>query len=98
MALDAFSAPLFAQRKYFIQEIGGLDDVFDYLDEWPTCARDDTYERIVNIAREAACKRCALSLLRKSFHHFLAHHGELVPCEDVPSYFRKRSDRNIGGT
>ncbi|WP_261322038.1 hypothetical protein [Rhizobium leguminosarum] len=30
MALDTFEHPIYAQRKYFVQEIAGLDDVFDF--------------------------------------------------------------------
>ncbi|OWW00135.1 hypothetical protein ATY81_25420 [Rhizobium sp. R72] len=98
MALDPFSASLFAQRKYFIQEIAGLDDVFDFLDEWPANKRDVSYERIVKVMRDAACKRFPASLARESFRHFLADQGKLVRGEDVLNFFRKKSDRNIGGT
>ena len=32
MLLTLFDKPLYAQRRYFVQEITGLDDVFDFLD------------------------------------------------------------------
>jgi len=42
MAFETFDRPIYAQRKHFIQEIAGLDDVFDFLDEWPQDSRDSS--------------------------------------------------------
>lgn len=35
MSFALFDKPIYAQRRYFVQEITGLDDVFGFLDEWP---------------------------------------------------------------
>jgi hypothetical protein len=58
MALGLFDRPIYAQRKYFIQEITGLDEVFDFLDEWPEEIRNVAYEVMVDACRKAA--NCAL--------------------------------------
>ncbi len=39
MLLAQFDKPLYAQRRYFVQEITGLDDVFDFLDDTNTKLR-----------------------------------------------------------
>jgi hypothetical protein len=84
MALDFFSAPIFAQRKHFIQEITGLDDVFDFLDEWPTSKRDLAYETVVKVVREAACRERPVAVARERFRQFLKSHDQFVSVEDVP--------------
>ncbi len=47
MALGSFNSPLFVQRKHFIQEIAGLDDAFDLLDEWPEDQRNMAFDAVV---------------------------------------------------
>ncbi|WP_431323327.1 DUF982 domain-containing protein [Rhizobium sp. YTU87027] len=64
-------------RSENIQEISGLDDVFDFLDEWPASKRDVGYERILKAIRDAACKPSSASFARESFQDFLTHHGKL---------------------
>jgi hypothetical protein len=54
MLLAQFDKPVYAQRRYFVQEITGLDDVFDFLDEWPREKRNLAYETLVRYCREAA--------------------------------------------
>lgn len=97
MALDLFDAPIFAQRKHFIQEIAGLDDVFDFLDEWPTSKRDQTYETVVKVVREAACRERPVAVAQERFRQFLKSHEQFVRVEDVPARFQQLSGGNLGG-
>ncbi|OWW00393.1 DUF982 domain-containing protein [Rhizobium sp. R693] len=98
MALDLFNAPIFAQRKHFIQEIAGLDDVFDFLDEWPDGKRDSTYETVVSIVREAACRQRPVAAAEERFRQFLKSHDQFVSVEDVPMHFQWLSAGNLGGS
>lgn len=44
MASHLFDRPLFVKRTHVIQEIGCLEDIFDFLDEWPEEKQDLTYQ------------------------------------------------------
>lgn len=89
MALDLFDSPLFAQRKYFVQEITGLDDAFDLLDEWPTEQRDLSYETAVRVCRDAAAGKRSLPAAREDSRRFLKPKGKLVDVGEVAPYLRK---------
>ncbi|AHF82897.1 hypothetical protein RLEG3_14195 [Rhizobium leguminosarum bv. trifolii WSM1689] len=97
MALDIFEHPIYAQRKYFVQEIAGLDDVFDFLDEWPQEKRDITYEVMLDACRKAANRQLPASVVAANFSRFLKKHGKLAEIEDVPTHLRRVSDRNVSG-
>lgn len=97
MAFDKFDHPVYAQQKYFVQEICGIDDVFDYLDEWPEEKRNLAYETLVKFCREAACGRFPTSAIRENFRRFLKQNGKLAEIEDIPAFSRQDNDRNIGG-
>ncbi len=49
MLLALFDKPIYAQRRYFVQEVAGLNDVFDYLDEWPQAKRNLAYETLLRL-------------------------------------------------
>jgi circadian clock protein KaiC len=97
MALGTFDAPVFAKRRNFIQEIAGLDDAFDLLDEWPTEQRDLAFEAVVKSVRQAACGQRPVTLAREDFRRFLKRNGILANVDEVPFRRRRSSDRNIGG-
>ena len=97
MALDLFDKPIYAQRRYFIQELAGIDDAFDLLDEWPHDQRDLAYEAVARSLREAACQRRSLALAAEDLRRFLKRTGKLATVEDVPPHLRKDKPRNIGG-
>lgn len=98
MALDKFDHPIYAERRYFVQEIAGLDDVFDYLDEWPPEKRNPTYESLIEFCREAACGSRPAAAVREHFRRFLKQNGKLAELEDIPPFMRRDTDRSIGGT
>ncbi|MBY5354540.1 DUF982 domain-containing protein [Rhizobium leguminosarum] len=95
MALDTFEHPIYAQRKYFVQEIAGLDDLFDFLDEWPEEKRDVTYEVMLDACQKAANRQLPASVVEANFSRFLRTHGKLADIEDVPPHLRRVSDRNV---
>ncbi|MBY5441571.1 DUF982 domain-containing protein [Rhizobium leguminosarum] len=97
MALDTFEHPICAQRKYFVQEVAGLDDVFDFLDEWPQKKRDVTYEVMLDACRKAANRQLPASVVAANFSRFLKKHGKLADIEDVPLHLRRVGDRNVSG-
>jgi hypothetical protein len=97
MALAVFDKPLYAQRRYFVQEITGLDDVFDFLDEWPQAKRDLAYETLARYCHEAAGGRWPLSAARENFERFLKRNNKLASVEDVAPYLRKDGGAEIGG-
>jgi hypothetical protein len=76
-----FEKSLYAQRRYFVQEITGLDDVFGFLDEWPLEKRDLAYETLTRYCREAAGGRWPISAVRENFQRFLKRHGKLASVE-----------------
>lgn len=97
MALAVFDKPLYAQRRYFVQEITGLDDVFDFLDEWPQEKRDLAYQTLARYCHEAAGGRWPISAVRENFERFLKRHGKLASVEDVPPYLCRVGSANLGG-
>lgn len=97
MLLALFDEPLYAQRRYFVQEITGLDDVFDFLDEWPQEKRSLAYETLVRYCREAANGRWPIDAVRENFRVFLKQNGKLAELEDVAPHLRRDTSAKIGG-
>jgi hypothetical protein len=97
MALALFDKPLYAQRRYFVQEVTGLDDVFDFLDEWPQEKRNIAYQTLSRYCHEAAGGRWPLSAVRKNFERFLKQNGKLASLEDVPPCLRRDRGAKLGG-
>lgn len=95
MAFETFHRPIYAQWKHFIQEIAGLDDVFDFLDEWPQDSRDIVYEVIVDACRKTASGQLPAQAFAENFRRFLRKHNMLVDVDDVPSHLRQAQDRNV---
>ena len=97
MAFETFDSPIYAQQKHFIQEIARLDDVFDFLDEWPQDSRDIVYEVIVDACRKAASGQLPAQAVAENFRRFLKKHRMLADVKDVPSHLRQNQDRNVSG-
>ena len=95
--LALFDKPIYAQRRYFVQEITGLDDVFDFLDEWPQEKRNLAYETLVRYCREAANGRWPINAVRENFRVFLKQNGKLAELEDVPAHLRRDGHAKLGG-
>jgi circadian clock protein KaiC len=97
MAFETFDRPIYAQRKHFIQELTGLDDAFDFLDEWPRDKRDLVYNVIVSACRKAASGQLPAQAVAENFRRFLKRHGMLAEIKDVPPHLRQGNDRNASG-
>lgn len=87
MALDLFDSPFFAQRKYFVQEITGLDDAFDLLDEWPAEQRDLSYEAVLRVCQDAAVGKRSLPAAREDLRRFLKQKGKLADIGECHAIF-----------
>jgi hypothetical protein len=83
MALDVFDHPLYAQRKYFVQEIAGLDEVFDFLDEWPEEKRNLAYETMADLSRKAAIGSVLLMSSGKTFDASSSSRVSLPACKTL---------------
>ncbi|MBW9091495.1 DUF982 domain-containing protein [Rhizobium wenxiniae] len=91
MSFALFDKPIYAQRRYFVQEITGLDDVFGFLDEWPQAKRNLAYETLLRYCREAAAGHWPIDAVRENFQVFLKQDGKLAELEDVPPHLQRDS-------
>ncbi|MFB2564021.1 DUF982 domain-containing protein [Rhizobium sp. IMFF44] len=92
-----FDRPLFVKRKHFIQEICCLDDIVDFLEEWPEEKRGVAHVVMLRACRDAVDGRFPLSAVRKNFERFLKKNDMLASIEEFPLRPQRASDRNIGG-
>ena len=97
MAFEMFEQPIYVQRKHYIEEITGLDDVFDFLDEWPQDRRDLVYEVMVDACRKAASGQLPAQAVADNFRRFLKRHGKLADVQDVPLHLRQANEQNASG-
>ena len=97
MAFETFNQPIYVQQKHFIQEITGLDDVFDFLDEWQEDRRDLVYEVMVDACRKAATGHLPPQAIADNFRRFLKRHGKLADVKDVPVHLRQANEQNASG-
>lgn len=97
MAMDVFDSPLFVKRKHFIQKIGCLDDIFDFLEEWPEEKRGVAHDVMLRACRDAAVRQFPLGAVRENFERFLKKNDMLASLEEVPFLPQGLGDRNIGG-
>lgn len=97
MALETFDHPIYAQHRHFIQEITGLDDVFDFLEEWPQDRRDLVYDVMMSACRRAATGQLPVQAVAENFSRFLKRHGKLADAKDIPAHLRRINDRNVSG-
>jgi hypothetical protein len=97
MAFETFEQPIYVQRKHHIEEITGLDDVFDFLDEWPQDRRDLVYEVMVDACRKAASGQLPTQAIADNFRRFLKRHGKLADIKDVPLHLRPANEQNASG-
>ncbi|MBP2561356.1 circadian clock protein KaiC [Neorhizobium galegae] len=96
MANTLFDKPLFAKTSRYVQELASLEDVFDFLDEWPIEKRSDTYEVLSKACRMAAQGIFPLPAIRENVRRFLLKERVLANIEEVPLFARRTNDRNLG--
>jgi Protein of unknown function (DUF982) len=97
VASDRFDRSIYFQGKHFIEEIAGLDDVFEFLDAWPEERRGFAYEALLKACRDAARKRFPLSAVREIVRGFVDAAGILVEVDDVRTFEFPSDDRNVSG-
>ncbi len=96
MVQHLFDSPLFLRRRHYIQELASLEDVFDFLDDWPEGERDATYEVLEKACRLAAQGIFPLSAIRENIRRFLIKRRMLANVEEIPLVAKRPSDRNVG--
>ncbi len=97
MALPFFDKPVYAQNKHFVQEITGLDDTFDLLEDWPAHKRTIAYDTLKRYCHRAASGEWPVWAARDNLARFLKQHGKLAQIEDAPPRLRPNSGAKIGG-
>lgn len=96
MAPSFFDRAAYVRGKNFVEEIACLEDVFDFLDEWPEERRDLAYHTLFGACRKAANGSFPLEAIRENFERFLKKTGLLVEIEKVPSFFALDRNPNVG--
>ncbi|AHG45313.1 hypothetical protein RLEG12_19695 [Rhizobium leguminosarum bv. trifolii CB782] len=88
--------PVLLHRQHFIAEITCLDEIIDFLDEWPEDKRGLAYDTLLKACRDTASGRFPLSAARENFRRFLKMSGVLAKVEGAPKFEQLMGDRNIG--
>ncbi|ASW09688.1 DUF982 domain-containing protein [Rhizobium sp. 11515TR] len=96
MTSHVFDRPLFVRRKHFIQEICCLDDIVDFLEEWPEEKRGAAHVVMLRACRDAVVGQFPLSAVRKNFERFLKKNDMLASIEEFPFRQQSAGDHNIG--
>ncbi len=96
MAPSFFDRAAYVRGRHFIEEIACLEEVFDFLDEWPEEHRDLAYHTLYGACRRAANGSFPLEAVRENFERFTKRAGLLVEIEEVPSIFALDRNRNVG--
>ena len=88
--------PVLLHRKHFIDEITCLDEILDFLDEWPEDKRGLAYDTLLKACRDTASGRFPLSATRENFRRFLKMSGVLANVEAAPKFERLMNERTLG--
>ena len=96
MAPSFFDRAAYVRGRHFIEEIACLEEVFDFLDEWPEEHRDLADHTLYGACRRAANGSFPLEAIRENFERFTQRAGLLVEIEEVPSIFALDRNRNVG--
>ncbi len=97
MAPSYFDRAVYVYNVHFIEEITCLEEVFDFLDDWPEERRDLAYDAIYRACRKAAAGSFPLGAVRDNFEIFVKKAGLLAEVEDVPNFSVRDRGRNVGG-
>ncbi|TCR67905.1 DUF982 domain-containing protein [Rhizobium sp. BK376] len=97
MTYTKFERPLFVKYPHYIQELASLEDVFDFLDDWPADKRGDAYQVLVKACRVAAQGIFPIPAIRENVRRFLIKERVLANIEEVPLLIAKRgTGENVG--
>ncbi|APO74565.1 hypothetical protein AM571_CH01743 [Rhizobium etli 8C-3] len=70
-SIAQFGSAVYVHRMYFIDEITSLDEVVDYLENWPEERRGLAYETLLKACHEAAAGRFPVGAVRENFRRFV---------------------------
>ncbi|KQV81868.1 DUF982 domain-containing protein [Rhizobium sp. Root1220] len=96
MAPLFFDRAAYVRRTSSIEEIACLEEVFDFLDEWPEERRDLAYDTLHAACRKAANGSFPLEAIRRNFELFAKRAGLLVEIESVPRFGPRDRNRTVG--
>jgi hypothetical protein len=91
-----FDTPIFVDRKFFFEEICSVEDVADFLENWPEDRRDVAFESIELACSEAMGGGFPANALAEKFRKFINKAGLLARVEDVPNFSLAANDRSVG--
>ena len=91
-----FDTPIFVDRKFFFEEICSVEDVADFLENWPEDRRDIAFEAIERACSEAIEGGFPSNALAENFRKFIKKAGLLARVEDVPNFSHAGNDRSVG--
>jgi hypothetical protein len=66
------------KRRFYVQEVCCLEDVFDVLEEWPEDERDVTHEALLRACHKAAAGAFPILAIRQNFERLLRRQGKLA--------------------
>ncbi len=81
MHRNLFEKQIRVQRKDSIEEFYGLEDVLEFLENWPEHGRDLAFETLHAACIRALHRDFPLSAVRENFERFLAR-SEMLVVED----------------
>lgn len=96
MAPSYFDRAVYVQNVHFIDELTCLEEVFDFLDQWPEDRRDLAYHTLYGACRKAANGSFPLDAIRENFERFVKKAGLLAQVEQVPNLLVLERDRTVG--
>ncbi|MFK0332977.1 DUF982 domain-containing protein [Rhizobium sp. NPDC090275] len=78
MPRTMFERAIFAQLENYVRKIASVDDVLDFLNDWPQDQRDITYDVMIGACRKAITGNLPDSAVAENFRRFLKRHGSLA--------------------
>lgn len=82
MTNEAFARPVYVRRTHYVQEITGLVDALDLLEELPSASRNLAFEITQKACRNALSQRFPTHAAEETFRRFAQKAGILYE-EDV---------------
>ncbi|MGR9355163.1 DUF982 domain-containing protein [Rhizobium leguminosarum] len=81
-----FNRSICVQRMHFIDEVTNLEEVVDYLENWPEERRGLAHETLLKACREAAAGRFPLSAVGENFRRFVKKADMLAETHEVCAF------------
>jgi len=85
MHRNLFDKRIRVQKKHSIEELSGLEDVLEFLEDWPEHGRDLAFETLHAACIRALHRDFPLAAVRHNFERFLARAEMLVDEDQRPA-------------